>query len=77
MIELNNPPILDLDLKRMTEIDNIIQSSFMNGPSNLMHDYKSDSAAHHLNVLNIKGKPHILVNNKLGNADFLELESTE
>jgi len=45
----------------------------MHGPPNLIYDFKSDSAAHHLNVLNIKSKKHILVNNKLGAVDFLEL----
>ena len=28
-------------------------------------------------MVNLKGKQHILVNNKLGNADFLELGSTD
>jgi len=28
-------------------------------------------------VVSLKGKQHILVNNKLGNADFLELDSTD
>lgn len=45
----------------------------MSGPSNVIYDFKSDSAAHHVNVLNIKAKKHILINNRLGNVDFLEL----
>ena len=48
----------------------------MSGPSNIIYDFKNDSAAHHLNVLHLKSKKHILVNNKLGNADILELGVT-
>jgi hypothetical protein len=62
---------LDLSFRNLPEIDNIILQSFMSSPPNVLFDYKSDVAAHHLSVLTIRGKQHILVNNKLGNADFL------
>lgn len=77
MIELDGDSPLNLNRSKLTEIDNIILQSFMSGPSKQIFDYKSDTAVHHLNVVNLKGKQHILVNNKLGNADFLELGSTD
>lgn len=77
MIQLDSDQTLDIDRKKLTEIDSIILQSFMSEPSKQIFDYKSDNAAHHLNVVSLKGKQHILVNNKLGNADFLELDSTD
>lgn len=56
MIELDNDSQLEMNRSKLTEIDSIILQSFMSGPSKLIFDYKSDNAAHHLNLVNLKGK---------------------
>ena len=46
---------------------------FLRSPPTPLIDYQHESAAHHLNICNLKGFQYILTNNRKNHVDFIEL----